>query len=716
MARAADVGVLQAVTETGVPEPTLRGWLKRGDAARSKRDAPRQYDNAFRARAVKSAGKLGPKAVAQKLGIPYQTLVRWCREPQKQRRLAMYSPATREEAVTRAKASTCRVAGEELGIPPATIRNWLDAQRPIGDQPSRGDRRIYTAHEVEQALQLVKTAGVIRAADDLGIPESTLRKWEMDQRPGATKKPRRSKTYSDEQRRRAVQAVCEHGYDVASAEFDVSKSLLRKWARKQGVKSPIPVGEHAAFDDKLRWLPGLNPELEEWRSLAEAWLASVVEAIPPRLNALSSLFKGYIHKEGLTTSPAEFLSRFANLPPTIEAFPDSRHGKVCRNYASQFLDWVLVHRFSEVNDRGHTVVDPLFRNPLGKASFAGDSYDDKSPYDPLPYYLLVECRRIIAQGPTFKDWIWAQSQLGVDIGKQGGTAPEWFEVHESQIDRNDPDCVWRRRARARTAGGPRYEIWSPVRWVAQLVNVILPFRTTQVRLLDSGEADTWTYAIVDGKGVWAPNKSAIRSGTVAKPTQQGVFRRPANELRDSEVNVPEGWSNAVLYCNTNKTADSKKSGSRKGYVVPWVCDGGLENDVFYWLCKLRDWQIKYNSVTRRTSWKELDGRHIGKKSEIQLAGFPDTSFFFGCPRSALVHLTCQLQTACWTTPGLQCWRSWSSDYGSAAKLTRTGSPYAWSMPTTARQSGRGIHPTAFGSRSSPRLRKRAFHFISLCDS
>jgi hypothetical protein len=42
-------------------------------------------------------------------------------------------------------------------------------------------------------------------------------------------------------------------------------------------------------------------------------------------------------------------------------------------------------------------------------------------------------------------------------------------------------------------------MWSPVRWVALLAKLILPLRTLQVRMLDSGEADTWRYAAGSGR-------------------------------------------------------------------------------------------------------------------------------------------------------------------------------------------------------------------------
>ena len=105
-----------------------------------------------------------------------------------------------------------------------------------------------------------------------------------------------------------------------------------------------------------------------------------------------------------------------------------------------------------------------------------------------------------------------------------------------------------------------------------------------------------------------------------------MFRRSA-ALADGEA------VSTVLYINTNKTADITKSGPEKGYVLPWSSGGPAHQDVFYWLEKQRNWQEKYNPVSRRTSWSSLDGRHIQAKSEVQLASYPDTCFLFRSPEA-----------------------------------------------------------------------------------
>jgi Putative phage integrase len=165
-------------------------------------------------------------------------------------------------------------------------------------------------------------------------------------------------------------------------------------------------------------------------------------------------------------------------------------------------------------------------------------------------------------------------------------------------------------------------MWSPVRWVALLLKLRIPLRTLQVRMLDSGEADTWRYEA----GHWVPNENAFAEKNERRPLEQGVFRRP-NPLNGGPQ-IP-----VMLYINTNKTAEIAKSGRNKGYALPWICNAPLHQDVFYWLEKLRNWQEKYNPISRRTGWHELDSRHIDIKSEIQLASYPDACFLFRLPEN-----------------------------------------------------------------------------------
>ncbi len=375
-------------------------------------------------------------------------------------------------------------------------------------------------------------------------------------------------------------------------------------------------------DAALGWVEREYPQLSAWRVLAVEWLTGEALGVSARLSALSAFFERYLVRLDLPLDPAVFLARDTVLPDFYRtACPDSYGGLAYNNAIHAFLHFVLVHEFSVPDDHGHPVVSPAYRNPVARRSVAGLPKRDESVHSPLPYGYIDELRQILAAGPHFRDWQWAQSELGAEMGQRGHTAPDWFPVSKNQIDRSDPDCVWRIRERTQTGGGAVLEMWSPVRWVALLVKLILPLRTVQVRMLDSGEADTWRYEA----GRWVRNQHPLAHGE-QRPLRQGVFRR-GGPLADRESD------STVLYINTNKTADIVKSATEKGYTLPWASVGPVHQDVFHWLEKLRNWQEKYNPVRCRTAWTELDGRHIKAKSQVQLAGYPDACFLFRLPEA-----------------------------------------------------------------------------------
>lgn len=401
--------------------------------------------------------------------------------------------------------------------------------------------------------------------------------------------------------------------------------MVEKTKTSTSKASPTPaskekrIGVRRYTDMTLGWVAQEYPQLEAWRALAVEWLKGETLGVPRRLHAFGAFFERYLVEQSLPVEPAVFLARATIVPDFYRtACPDSRSGIQYNNAIRAFLHFVLLRECSEADDHGRLVVSPAFHNPVPWMSKRGLPQRDESVHSPLPYGYIDELRQMLAEGPHFVDWLWAQNALGAEIGQRGRVAPDWFDVTEDQIDRNDPDCVWRERPTKNN--GMRLEMWSPVRWVALLAKLILPLRSFQVLVLDSGEADTWRYT----SGKWTLNSNVFAQGNPRRPLQQGVFRR-------SNPNIERETVSTVLYINTNKTADIAKSGADKGYLLPWSSGPLVHQDIFYWLEKLRDWQEKYNPVLRRTAWTELDGRHIDAKSDLQLAGYPDACFLFRWP-------------------------------------------------------------------------------------
>lgn len=407
---------------------------------------------------------------------------------------------------------------------------------------------------------------------------------------------------------------------IMGARSDVYGLLVQAWdAYAQPPDQALVLGnpqrQQKSQDLEFDWVRREHPQFEEWRALAAEWMTRFKSGVGTKVSALTAFFKHYLTRPDVPKKPFDLLRRGTRLPDFAEvACPAADSTRMSyNNQLYEFLEWVLLRDCSIEADDGERVVSPAFRNPIARLLGMKGTGRAETAKDPLPYGYVHELRRILAPGLSFSDWKFAHHAQGAVIGELGGPNRSWFTVDRSLIDTNDPDCVWRRRD---VKGKVSFQIWSPVRWVAILIKLILPLRTSQVRWLDSGESDTWKY--VDGQ--WLLNDHNLASGTKGKPWAQGVLSRlPASAVE------PE---TTVLYISTNKTADRDKSGPEKGYVLPWFVAPEKLDDAYYWLEKLRNWQTKYNPISRRTSWLELDARHTQVKSRAERANYADTCFLF----------------------------------------------------------------------------------------
>lgn len=415
-----------------------------------------------------------------------------------------------------------------------------------------------------------------------------------------------------------------------------SKAELKR--RKRALRK---VGVNKLSDKDFSWIQDEYPQYEEWRLLGSKWVNEAESGVQNSIQGVNA-FVEYLGMHQLPSSPSGVLLARNQCPD----FYDSKWGKtkthssvLINNTAYYFIEWVLSQpEFCEEDDYGRLNTSPAFRNPLQHLSRTGIPRHPESVRTTLPYGYIEELRELIAQGPNFCDWKWAQNALGISSRKtvtnddddddDARVAPVWFEVEPGVIDQTDPDCVWRERTKTiacRPNGRKEYktvlEMWSPVRWVALLIKLQLPLRTFQVRMLDSGEADTWRW----NSGQWMRNKGILAKGTEAKPYSNGVFLKPTG--------LSEADSTVLLHINTNKTADIGKDGNQKGYNVPWITGGKVHQDPYYWFEKLRNWQEKYNPIQRLTRWQELDNRHLPVKSDVQLASYPETPFLFRTPET-----------------------------------------------------------------------------------
>ncbi|WP_392342170.1 integrase family protein [uncultured Shewanella sp.] len=395
-----------------------------------------------------------------------------------------------------------------------------------------------------------------------------------------------------------------------------------------------------ASDLTFKWmLTTLGPEWEQWQELAAEWMATQHAGVNDKRKALSFFFESYLLERapysadvalffkgynGHLCSTEELESRVretVNNPPSISKGV---------NYPCDFIDYIIEHHLSEEDDNGNLV--PVVQNPLSKIK--RQSSLTETVRNPLPYKYIEDLRQILCPLPDkaelavieqnlpqgesllpsyhyrhFKHWAWAQGKSG-----QGKMSGDWFEVEPELIDKADPDCVC--RTKEATRDGKRitlHQIWSPVKAMVMFMKLHLPLRTYQVRMLDSGEADTWRYE----NGQWKLNdKHDFALGSEKRPFGKGIFRR----IHDTMT----GQYSTGLYVNTNKTADQNKSELERGYIIPWQ-----NEEVLYWLEKLRNWQEKYNPIVKPTDCTTLQRKHIGEnKSQTQLASLGEIAFLF----------------------------------------------------------------------------------------
>ncbi|WP_318473378.1 gamma-mobile-trio integrase GmtZ, partial [Photobacterium leiognathi] len=367
-------------------------------------------------------------------------------------------------------------------------------------------------------------------------------------------------------------------------------------------------------DFTLQWLENNHgKQWETWRQLAEEWIKAQDAGTNAKLDALCMFFEFYlVDTVPFTSDVASFYegkhgwhaSTDELKRVVLEKTNRSDNSQIVKflNHCKQFIDWVLEAHFSEKDDNGKAT--PLYANPFEQVKYKANNTE--SVHNPLPYRYICDLRHILCPKPRghFSDWTWAQDQSG-----QGNRGGDWFEVDESLIDKNDPDCVWRSKEVSRKNNDITiHQIWSPVASMILFIKLHLPLRTYQVRMLDSGEADTLRYE----KGNWIKNPHGFALNHYSK----GVFR----QFKDNAT----GLESTGLYISTNKTADQNKDEFERGYEIPWQ-----NEDVLYWLEKLRNWQEKYNPISKPTDCTTLEKKHtISIKSKAALSAMGHSCFLF----------------------------------------------------------------------------------------
>ena len=395
-------------------------------------------------------------------------------------------------------------------------------------------------------------------------------------------------------------------------------------------------------DGDFTWITYYDEDLKNWAEFANEFIKSLDRGISNYQSALKIFFEKFVipKENNVSRDVGTFLirNRNYNSPNFVEVCWGSASDKSRANCIIRFIEWILDNECSEEDDYGTKYILEGFYNPLEKdipPGIASSSRLSESNKNVLPYRFIRDLRTTLCplDAVSFADWTWVQQNHNAS----------WFVVSEKFIDDvlkdfekngQDPDFVYRKRAYGRTKKTV-YEVWSPVAAVALFLKLTLPLRTYQVRMLDSGEADTEMYVQKDKTkpGEWVKNDCELSNPNVKYPVTNGILRK----FKNHDFDIENAFEDSQLlsrkemtgfFINTNKTADINKPANKKGYNIPWE-----HKELQYWIVKLRDWQKKYNPLDKPTAWTELDKKHFNHiiKSEKELKQMGTSTFLFRNP-------------------------------------------------------------------------------------
>lgn len=313
-------------------------------------------------------------------------------------------------------------------------------------------------------------------------------------------------------------------------------------------------------DVNFLWATAEDPTLDHWRRYLVEWLTE--RPVKSQALKLGEFFLNYmLANPSVTRNPEEFCRRTYAPAVPYRDWLEARHQNQralfdTNNLGAEFMEWLLDTHLSTPDDLGRPVRSPDHWNPVTRLRRKAQPIHTHREAIPTRY--INEMIRIL----TERDFAWPKS-----------LPSEW-------LTRFDPDAR-------------RWEkIWSPVRASALLLKLHLPLRTFQIRMLDSGEADSERY--VDGH--WVENAGPLAPGRRVV-VRRGFLRKFTDRLT--------GRVYIGFFVNTNKTQDRGKDEEDKGYEIPWQ-----QGDAIKVTTNLLRWQERYNPIAGPHRWADLHDSSI----------------------------------------------------------------------------------------------------------
>jgi len=319
-----------------------------------------------------------------------------------------------------------------------------------------------------------------------------------------------------------------------------------------------------------------NPSFKPWCDVADAYLANG-SSISKRTSIVAK-FLGWLADNNINGDPLTFLintSIYPNFNLFLAMLSKKEQSTNTISIVNDFINLILrTYCTDEDEETGEIFWHPDYRNPYSNHTLNGEankSRPNETVKKILPFAHVDKAREFLCPdtATSFNELIAAHDIYQAD----------YFEVQESQIDKNDPNCVWRTREVYRESGRTKtfiYEMWSPVRTVAMLSLFELPLRGQQILWNDSGEWDEELPNYRNGQLTWEKNSRKV----------QNHFKNPQGFIKKYDEN------SFGFYCTTNKTKNVEG-----GYAAPY-----MPENLAKWLILLRDWQMKYNPISAPTKW------------------------------------------------------------------------------------------------------------------
>lgn len=326
----------------------------------------------------------------------------------------------------------------------------------------------------------------------------------------------------------------------------------------------FPPNLHNRNDQKLPrddlFLPQRNGKNDVWVDLAQQFAVKQnIFNIGQKRTALKRLLVLFYELENQSDVQYVFDTRKQNLVRSllISSFTnyDVKHlTKV--NVATVFYDFLtfVYHKFCVMHDEDsgdfvplHEYLRmPIARNhlPFGPGSDARPSNSHRAV---MPFEFMEICKEIIQEN----DYEWAKTSPLLKY--------DWFTYENPET-------------------GLSERVWSPARSIMMLMKLIIPLRTKQVRMLDSGEGDPERYDHVEQQ--WYANPLSTKKFT----NPQGVLRKIYDRKSKTD--------RTGFFINTNKTKDASKD-EEDGYTIPWYGANLIKliNELF-------DFQVKHFPLSK----------------------------------------------------------------------------------------------------------------------